>query len=66
MSAIRLSVPGQPVRLIDLGPAVGRVTFTRYGIKNGSTDGAPVLGMSERDRARAAQREYKARQRNAA
>ena len=37
MSAIRISRPGYPVRLIDQGPAVGRTTHTRAAIAGGIT-----------------------------
>lgn len=37
MSALRLSVPGQPTRLIDLGPAVAYVTAQPGGIRGSGT-----------------------------
>lgn len=38
MSALRINVPGQPVRFIDQGPACGRVLHTRGPV-------APLGGM---------------------
>lgn len=35
MSALRVSVPGQPVRLIDLGPDAGRIRHTRGAVYGG-------------------------------
>lgn len=35
MSALRVSRPGQPTELIDLGPAVGRTLHTRGAITGG-------------------------------
>lgn len=35
MSAIRISVPGQPTRFIDLGGSVGRRTMTRGPVYGG-------------------------------
>lgn len=36
MSALRLSVPGQPTILVDLGPSVGRRTHTRGAVMGGA------------------------------
>ena len=60
MSPLRVARPGEPVQLIDLGPASGRI----HGYARGATiAGSLVVGLSERHKANAAQREYKARQR---
>jgi hypothetical protein len=39
---IRLARPGEPTRLVDLGPAVGRITHARYGTR-GSIGGVIVV-----------------------
>jgi hypothetical protein len=38
MSALRIALPGQPVRLVDQGPACGRVSHTRGPV-------APIGGL---------------------
>lgn len=35
MSALRIAVPGEPIRHIDLGPAAGRIVHTRGAIYGG-------------------------------
>lgn len=35
MSALRIAAPGQPIRHIDLGPSVGRRSFTRGAVYGG-------------------------------
>ena len=35
MAALRISVPGQPTELVDLGPGVGRTTHTRGKVYGG-------------------------------
>ena len=35
MSALRIASPGQPTRHIDLGPSVGRRSFTRGAVYGG-------------------------------
>lgn len=36
MSALRVAHPGQPTRLVDLGPSTGRITHTRGAITGGA------------------------------
>jgi hypothetical protein len=48
MSALRYSVPGQPTRLVDVGPATGRISHTRYGIK-GSVGDAMISPIKRGD-----------------
>jgi hypothetical protein len=61
MSALRVSRPGHPTQLLDLGPAVGRITHTRGAVGGG----VYVVGESERARDLRLQREAMARQRGA-
>jgi hypothetical protein len=35
VSALRIAAPGQPIRHIDLGPSVGRRSFTRGAVYGG-------------------------------
>lgn len=64
MSALRLSRPGYPTQLIDLGPAVGRRHMTHYGIAGGYGNpvvvgGSLVKGVSELDHQRRVAKAYK-------
>jgi hypothetical protein len=61
MSALRLSRPGHPTVLLDLGPATGRITHARGSVGGG----VYVVGESERARDLRLQREAMARQRGA-
>lgn len=61
MSALRVSRPGHPTQLVDIGPAVGRITHTRGSVGGG----VYVVGESDRTRALRLQREHVARQRGA-
>lgn len=63
MSAIRTYLDGHAIwETVDDG-AVGRISFSRYGIRNRATVyGTLVKGESDRERDRRIQREYKARQ----
>ena len=50
MSAVRVMVDGRPDwRVIDDG-AVGRVSYSRLGIKGGAVQGAYVVGRSGKPR----------------
>jgi hypothetical protein len=46
VSALRISRPGEPVRLVDLGPAVGRIIHSRgpvYGSVAVAIGGPPAI-----------------------
>jgi len=65
VSALRLSRPGEPTQLVDLGPAVGRIIHSR-GPVYGSVAVAVApprnhMTADEAERARAKDREYYAR-----
>lgn len=59
MAALRIARPGEPVRVIDLGPARGRVTG-QHGATRG-LGGEYVQGRSPRDRELEMQRAAMAR-----
>jgi uncharacterized membrane protein len=58
VSALRIARPGYVTTLIDLGPAVGRVSFTR-GPTAGMRSGVLVVAQSEATRLRDQQRRYR-------
>ena len=62
MSALRINVPGEPVRHIDLGPAVGRLTGRGIGgsLVQGNTNAERILPSTTPAR-RAQMAEYRAR-----
>lgn len=46
MSALRLSVPGQPTVLIDQGPSVARITHAKTSIRGALVTAAPPRKMT--------------------
>lgn len=45
MSALRIARPGQPVVLIDLGPATARRVLGRYSTMGGSMAATPTVDL---------------------
>ena len=67
MSALRISRPGEPVQLIDLGPAVGRIIHSRgpvYGsVAVAASPPKSHMTAEEAEKTRAAGRAYYERHR---
>jgi len=66
MSLLRLSRPGEPLRLIDQGPASAYRSFTRSALDGGyGFGGAFVLGTSDAQRNRERARKHVQARKNA-
>ena len=66
MSLVRFASPGHPTILVDQGPAIGRRSVSRLGIRGGGPPvitGAFVTGEGQRSRDLRLQREAGARSR---